>query len=231
MKITHYSQTDLILFHTPLSAPCRKIRIMLQEKELAFTLQETQPWQRPEELIQHNLACEVPVLLASQQQPICGAYSISEYLEEMYPEVQFFGNSPLERAEVRRITDWFDRKFEQEVSLNILFEKMYKRLYGYGEPSSDAMRAGRNNLRQHLDYLAYLLHERQWLAGEFLTLADITAAAHLSCLDYMGDVNWNHQPRVKEWYVLIKSRPSFRALLKDRIKGFEPPDYYDDLDF
>jgi len=72
---------------------------------------------------------------------------------------------------------------------------------------------------------------RRWLAGENFSLADITAAAHLSTLDYLGDVPWdNHEP-AKEWYARIKSRPSFRPLLADHIPGAPPPKHYADLDF
>jgi glutathione S-transferase len=102
---------------------------------------------------------------------------------------------------------------------------------GYGEPNSEAIRIGKRNLMHHLSYIAYLLEKRQWLAGDYLTLADISAAAHLSCLDYLGDVEWGAHSKVKEWYALIKSRPAFRPILQDRIKGYVPPAHYTNPDF
>ena len=42
-------------------------------------------------------------------------------------------------------------------------------------------------------------------------MADFAAAAHLSCLDYTGDVPWKLWPVVRDWYARIKSRPSFQA--------------------
>ena len=204
---------------------------MLQEKELDFTATEEEVWLRRPEFLSLNPAGEVPVLLVRDDLALCGAYSISEYLEEVYPEVQFFGSSPDERAEVRRLNEWFDVKFDREVTLNIVFEKVFKRLLGYGEPNSEAIRIGKRNLRHHMDYLAHLLGKNPWLAGDYLTLADITAAAHLSCIDYLNEVDWSLQPSVKEWYALIKSRPSFRSILNDRIKGFIPAEHYDNPDF
>jgi glutathione S-transferase len=102
---------------------------------------------------------------------------------------------------------------------------------GYGEPSSEAIRAGKRNISYHLDYIAFLLDSRNWLAGEYLTLADITAAAHLSSLDYLGDVDWEQHPSVKEWYALIKCRPAFRDLLDDHVQGFKAASHYTDVDF
>lgn len=219
------------LYHTPLSPACRKLRVMLKEKDIAHQLAEEQPWLRRPAFFALNPACEVPVLTTLKGHAVCGSYAISEYLEELYPEVQFFGASIDERAEVRRLVEWFDVKFDHEVTQLTVFEKVFKRLMGYGEPSSEAIRAGKKNLSAHLEYMDFLLKQRNWLAGEYLTLADITAAAHLSCLDYLGDVNWEEKQRVREWYALIKSRPSFRGLLEDRTHGFRPPAHYGDPDF
>lgn len=221
----------LTLYHTPLSPACRKIRLMLKEKSLPHTLVAEDVAARRTVFFAMNPAGEVPVLVTDKQYPLCGAYAIAEYLDETYPDVQFFGNTPLERAEVRRLVEWFDGKFEREVSQLILFEKVYKRQMGYGEPSSEAIRAGKRNIAYHMDYIAHLLQTRNWLGGEYLTLADIAAAAQLSCLDYLGDVDWEQHAGVKEWYALIKSRPAFRELLEDRIQGFRPPSHYTDPDF
>jgi glutathione S-transferase len=161
----------LTLHHTPLSPACRKVRIMLREKELDAELVEEDFWERPMALFALNPSGEVPVLIAE------------------------------------------------------------KGLVGYGEPNSEALRAGKKNILYHLDYIAYLLKDRNWLAGDYLTLADITAAAQLSCLDYLGDVAWENHAAAKEWYALIKSRPAFRTILEDRITGFRPPTHYTNPDF
>lgn len=221
----------ITLYHTPLFPSCRKVRVMLREKELDFRLVEEDFWLRRIDFFRLNPAGEVPVLVEANNETYCGAYSICEYLEEAYPDVQFLGNSLQEKAEVRRLTEWFDSKFEREVTQNVLFEKIFKRLVGYGEPNSESIRVGKKNLNYHLEYIAFLLKDRNWLAGDYLTLADISAAAQISCLDYLGDIDWDKLEMVKGWYALIKSRPSFREILEDRITGFRPPTYYNDPDF
>jgi glutathione S-transferase len=64
-----------------------------------------------------------------------------------------------------------------------------------------------------------------------MSLADVAAAAHLSCIDYIGDVPWEAYELAKNWYARIKSRPSFRSILADHIAGMPPPKHYADLDF
>lgn len=204
---------------------------MLREKNVPHELKTELFWMRRVEFFSLNPAGEVPVLVTDKGNAICGPYAITEYLDDQFPDVQFFGNTPIERAEVRRLVEWFDAKFDREVTQLVLFEKLYKRLMGYGEPSSEAIRAGKRNIGYHLDYIAYLLNSRNWLAGEYLTLADISAAAHLSSLDYLGDVDWELHPSVKEWYALIKCRPAFRDLLEDHVQGFKAPSHYADVDF
>lgn len=223
------------LYHTPLSPFCRKIRVQMHEKNLDFVLVEEPVWERREDFFRLNPAGEVPVLQEENKIVVSGSYAIGEYIEEAYPNhlPAFIGtpNDLKQRAEVRRIMTWFDVKFYQEVTQCILFEKVFRSLMRCGQPDSDTIRVGKRNILYHMDYIAHLTRDRPWLAGEHFSLADIAAASHLSALDYLGDVPWDHAPRAKEWYALIKSRPSFRPLLAERVRGFRPPDWYDNPDF
>lgn len=220
----------LRLHHVPLSPFCRKIRVALREKGLAAELVEEQPWEQKEAFVALNPAGETPVLV-DDDLVICDSQAIADYLEEAYPEPTLYGQSLEQRNETRRLVAWFDSKFCREVTDLLWREKLLKRLRRSGTPSSDAMRQGAANIREHLAYIAWLFEDRRWLAGDSLTMADITAAAHLSVLDYLGDVPWDKAPGARDWYAKIKSRPSFRPILQDRLVGLKPPLHYDDLDF
>jgi glutathione S-transferase len=141
------------------------------------------------------------------------------------------GRTLAERVEVRRLTAWFDGKFATEVTQNLFGEKFMRRLTGRGNPDATAIRTGYVALRYHLDYLGWLAETRKWLAGATLSLADFTAAAPLSALDYIGDVDWSVSQPARDWYARVKHRPSFRGLLADRVPGTTPPAHYADLDF
>ena len=183
------------------------------------------------EFLALNPAGEVPVLLEPDGTVLADARAIAEFLDEVYRDKLLLGINPVDRAEVRRLTAWFDVKMNLEVTENLLGEKMMKRLTGHGQPNSLAIRAGHANLPYHLDYLGYLVERRRWLAGDHFSIADITAAAQLSSLDYLGDVPWEAHEPAKEWYARIKSRPSFRPILADHVPGVPPPKHYADLDF
>jgi glutathione S-transferase len=220
-----------LLYHLPLSPASRKIRIVLQEKALDFTLKVEKTWERRPEFLALNPAGEVPVLIEPDGTVLAESSSIAEYVDEVYRERLLLGINPVDRAEVRRLIAWFDIKMNHEVTENLLGEKLMKRLLGVGQPNSAAIRAGKANIGYHLDYVGYLIERRRWLAGDHFSLADITAAAHLSAIDYLGDVPWDEHEPAKEWYARVKSRPSFRPILADHIPGVAPPPHYADLDF
>ena len=219
------------LFHLWLSPFCRKVRILLLEKDLEVELKTENLWDRRREFLQINPAGDVPVLVEGNGHAICDSAAICEYLEEVAPKPSLFPAPPLERAEVRRLVSWFDRKFNKEVSENLVGEKIMKRFLRRGAPDGATIRAGKKNLEYHLKYIAWLCERRNWLAGSDMSLADIAAAAHLSCLDYLGDVPWEEHEGAKEWYVRMKSRPSMRPILADHLPGEPPPKHYADLDF
>ena len=220
----------LRLHHVPLCPFCRKIRIALREKGLVADLVEVQPWEHPDDLLRLNPASEAPVLVDGDQ-VVCDSQAISDYLEEAYLETPLLGQSVAQRAETRRLVAWFDTKFNREVTELLWRERMIKRWAKRGFPRSEVMREGSQNIRFHLTYIDYLYQQRKWLAGEAMTLADIAAAAHLSVLDYMGDVPWDAAPGARDWYAKMKSRPSMRPILMDRLVGLKPPAHYDDPDF
>ncbi len=219
------------LYHLWLSPFCRKVRIVLHEKKIDVDLQVENVWERRKEFLALNPAGAVPVLVEPGGTALSGSNVITEFLDEIHPEPTLVGRHPLERAEVRRLVHWFDDKFNTEVTENLVGEKVMKRFLGLGAPDSKAIRAGHNNINTHLSYISYLTERRKWLAGNELTLADIAAAAHLSAIDYLGDVPWTDHLSAKEWYVRIKSRPSFRPLLSDHIPGAPPSKHYANLDF
>jgi glutathione S-transferase len=219
------------LYHLPLDAHCRKIRILLTEKKLDFELQAEKVWERRQGFLQLNPAGEVPVLQDDDGTVLPGATVIAEYLEDAYPEPTLIGITPHDRAETRRLANWFDVKFCGEVTANLVDEKIMKRFLGLGQPDSSAIRAGHGNIHYHLDYIGWLCDRRRWLAGDDFSLADIAAAAHLSAVDYLGDVPWGDHEDAKDWYARVKSRPSVKPLLADHIPGIAPAKHYADLDF
>lgn len=220
----------VLLIHHAVSPYCRKIRIAMSEKKMLFVLKDEEPWNLSADVYKLNPAGDLPIFL-SDGNVVCGNYAISEYLEEFNKEIKLLPDEIKARAEIRRLVEWFDDKFYREVYRNIVYEKIHKRFAKGQAPDSKILKIGLNNLNFHLEYIDWLIERRNYLGGEELTLADITAAAHLSIIDYLGDVPWDSYRNAKIWYSKMKSRPSFKEILKDSIKGVLPAKHYADLDF
>lgn len=227
-----------ILYHHPADPFSRKARLVLAENGLEFSLREEESWKRRPAFLSINPACEIPVLEEPSGRFICGHRPVCEYIAEITSN-PLMGFDAFERAEVRRLCDWFDDKLYKECTLYLAGEKIFKRLQNKGAPDSIYLRAGKQNIIEHMKYTEWLLKHRKWLAGEKLTMADIAAAAQFSVLDYIGEIPWdktdeNKQPLFEEthnWYARIKSRPSFQPLLADKLANLMPAKHYTDLDF
>jgi glutathione S-transferase len=229
----------LKLYHYPLDPLSRFVRLALAEYGLEAELVEERAFERRREFVVLNPAGVVPVLIEGDSAIVPGPGPIAEYLDETRGPAlgprRLLPESSADRIEVRRLLDWFNIKFFGEVSNWLVTEKVFKRFMtpeqGGGAPQMDLVRAARANIRYHLRYIGYLVARRNWLAGSDMSYADLAAAAHLSSVDFLGDVPWDEDEMAKHWYARVKSRPGFRALLADRVPGITPADAYADLDF
>jgi glutathione S-transferase len=221
----------LEVYHHPVCPFSRKLRIVLNERDAGFELFTHEFWNPKRKFLALNPAGSTPTIVVSGSNVISGNFAINEFLEEIDDSKHFISGNPLERAEIRRLVEWFDIKFYNEVTRYVLFEKIIKNISRVGSPNSQALRAAKSNILYHLDYIAHLTRDHSYLVGDKPTLADFTAAAQISVLDFAGDVPWHHNARAKEWYSLIKSRPSFRSILHDRVNGVTPPSHYNNPDF
>lgn len=220
----------VLLIHHAVSPFSRKARMAMSEKKMLFVLKEEEPWNLSADVYKLNPAGELPIFL-SDGNVIAGNYAITEYLEEFNKDVKLLPDDIKARAETRRLIEWFDDKFYREVYRNIVPEKIHKRFSKGAAPDSKILKIGLNNINFHLEYIDWLCERRSYLAGEDFGWADITAAAHLSVIDYLGDVPWEGYRNAKIWYSKVKSRPSFKEILKDNIRGVLPAKQYANLDF
>ncbi len=228
----------LTLIHYPLCPASRAVRLALCEAGIEPGLLEVKPWDIGRDFLNLNPAGTLPVLTI-EGKSICGSSPIAEYLSEAATgdrtssrRPPLWPGAPLERAEARRVAEWFMVKFAAEVSHDLLEEKLYKPMSRRRlTPDLGIIRASRSNLRYHLSYLSFLSDQRKWLGGDHMSFADLAAAAQLSSIDYLGEIPWTDFPEAKAWYARLKSRPSFRPLLADRVPGFNPPESYENLDF
>jgi len=220
------------LYQFPLCPFSRKVRLMLGEKDVAHELVRESPWLRRDEFVDMNPAGQTPVLVEDKNGTVLiDSGAICEYFEETIQKSPMIPGTAINRAEVRRLVAWLDDRLFREVVEPMMEERMTKRLVSRDPPETKVLREAMKTANSYLDYLDYLLDHRRWLAGPVLSLADLAAAAHLSVADYLGGLDWRGHKQTTDWYSVMKSRPSFRPLLSERMEVISPPAHYDKVDF
>jgi glutathione S-transferase len=207
---------------------------MFAEYGVPAELEDVKPWLREPRILEVNPAASGPIMIDDAAQPVVGVLAIVHAIEERWSPsavAGLFPAQPSDRAEMWRLLDWVLMKLNDEVTRYVFEEKIVKRDKKGATPEPSVLRAAKANLTEHLLYFNWLFATRHWIAGDFMTLADFALAAHLSTLDYLGDVHWDTSPETRQWYARIKSRPAFRTLLNDRVAGMSPSSGYADLDF
>jgi glutathione S-transferase len=216
----------------PLCPFSRKVRLLLGEKGVGYDLVRESPWARRDEFLDLNPAGQTPVLVeVNQGVTLINSSAICEYFEETVDQAPMISGTAPNRAEIRRLTAWFDEQFYGQVVAPLLHERMEKRLVHRTAPDAAVLRQAMKNANTLLDYVDWLLDHRNWLAGAQLSMADLAAAAHISVADYLGGIDWRSHEQTKGWYSGLKSRPSFRPLLSERMEVVTPPLHYDKVDF
>lgn len=213
----------------PLCPFSRKVRLALAEKSVPFELVRANPWDASDEFYALNPAGRTPVLRDEGKRiTLIDSQAICEYLEETEDKAPLILGTAAGRAEIRRLVALFDEQFYAEVTLPLLTERMKKRLFLRASPDSKVLRDAMRLAHEHLDYIDWLIDNRRWLAGAQLSLADFAAAAQISVADYLGGIDWSGHGEARGWYRVMKSRPSFRQLLTEKMEGLPPPPGYGD---
>jgi len=210
------------LTHYVLSPPCRFARLVISEKRLTCDLAA------PEEGTNH-----LPVFVDQDGTKVEGLWAIVDHLEGSYPDHPLAPEDAGARAETLRFLDWSMGPFHETVVRRIVYEKASPRFTGAAmqrAPDMLVIRAGREALRPALAAIGTAGERNGYLAARECTFGDLAVAANLSALDYFGEIPWSEFPAAAEWYVRVKSRPSFRSLLADRIPGQPPVAHYAELD-
>lgn len=221
------------LYHWPLDPVGRTVRLVLGEKQLAYETVETRPWSVHPDVEKLAPGAAAPALVEKTSEgplALLGSHAALEHLEAAHPSPRLLPAGRQDAAEARRLWRWCEDSFRL-VNETLLAERTAQWVRRDRQPDSNALRKGAHALRGRLTFLNALIEQRSYLAGRHLSLADLSVAAHLSSLDYFGDVDWSAVPDLRDWYARIKSRPSFRPLLEDLVDGTRPARHYADLDF
>jgi glutathione S-transferase len=210
------------LVHLLLSPPSRFARLLIAEKRLTF-----------DPVPPDDSAMQLPMFLDQDGARCIGLWAIVDHLEGNYPDHPMTPEDATARAESLRLIDWAMGTVQDTVTRRIVYEKASQRYTGGAAkraPDMEAIRGGREALKTVLKEIGIAAEIHGYLAARECSLGDLAVAAHISALDYFGEIPWRDHPAVAEWYMRMKSRQAFRTLLSDRVPGQPPAPHYAELD-
>lgn len=206
----------------PLCPFGRSLRAILNEKKIAHKVKVMHETSMYEKCIFEVFSPAIKIKSAP--------YIVVEYLEDCYKENQILYGDEIQRLKIRQMIDFVERKMYHTSTKLILFEKVINK---DSIPDSSRLQEGYKNLTSAITYLNEILFYHSKIAGEHISAADLVLASHISCLDYVGAVNWQDKntENLKIWYSAIKSRPRFKLILDFILPDTKPSKSYFELDF
>jgi glutathione S-transferase len=190
----------------------RRVRIFLAEKGIEIPRQEIDivaGETRSEQFMAINpLAC-VPVLELDDQTHLTESVAICRYLEELHPDPPLFGTDARDRAMV----EMWNRRVELEIMVPVSHAFRHGHRFNQGklEQIPEYAEQCRQAVLSRLAWLDSELADRQHIAGERFTIADISA---LAAIDFGRVCKIRIQPEqsnLSRWYESVSSRPSATA--------------------
>jgi len=192
----------------------RRVRIFMKEKGIDIELVPTPLAQRahksPEHLARNPLG-QVPVLELDDGTHLSESVSICRYLEELYPEPNFFGRSALERATI----DMWIRRIEFRLMMPVgqiwvhthpLTAKVAT--VAFGQQFKEFGEANRKIAASACTLFDGELKDRDFLAGPRYTMADIAAQTTIDFAKFIGVSIPEDCTNLRAWYARVGKRPS-----------------------
>ena len=217
------------LHHYFLCSSSRFIRMSLEEKKISFQLKLENYWEPQNNFLFMNPAGYFPVLVNIDNYPIVGPTVIMEHIEDLNNQPYLLNYR--HKSEVRRLVHWFEIIFKKDVITPLLFEKVYKPVEKNINPDNNVIRKSIENMKFHMNYFNIIINDNDYLVGDKISYADMFFVSSLSVLDYIGELNFLGFEKIKDLYFKLKSRPSFKNILKDRIIGINPSKNYLKFDY
>ena len=208
------------VFEHPLSPYAQKVKIALDEKEVAYDARMPAAigtGQIDEEFLKANPRGEVPALIDGDF-AVFDSTIILEYIEDKWPEPALLPKDPVARAKARTIEDVMDTSFEP-INWGMGEIRWFKRAEGLKAQALETRAAAQ--ARGLYDWLSRSLDGKTWFGGDRFGWGDICVVPYLNGAAGLGIGPQAHSP-LGQWLARANERPSVRKAAQaaaDSIKG------------
>lgn len=163
-----------------------------------------------------NPRCTVPALQLDDGTVLSENLAIASYIEDTHPDPPLFGTSPVERAQV---LEWNARvETEGLMAVAEVLRNSSKRMQNRALPGPldvaqipELAERGHARLAHFFEVLDHRLADREHLAIDTFSLADITAFVVVDFARWVKATPTPEQKNLAAWFDRVGSRPSVQA--------------------
>jgi glutathione S-transferase len=209
----------LIVYGGSVSPFVRKVRVVLAEKGLEYTLVQVNPFQPSPEFLAVSPLKKMPAFVdTSLPEPnsLADSSVICDYIEHKYSKPPVYPQEPYARARAL----WFEEYADSQMGANIVrpffFERIVKKLIGQQVDESICETAKAKHLPEVCGYLETELGASDYFVGNTFSIADIAVGTMLVNLHHAGEsIDASRWPKLAAFAQRITARASFKALIDE----------------
>ncbi|MFZ2726948.1 MAG: glutathione S-transferase [Methylococcaceae bacterium] len=191
-----------------------KVKLVLLEKDIAFSEEKLFPSQEPSLLARSPLG-KIP-FIETEQGCLTESQVILEYLEESYPNNPLYPVDSYQKAKCRELIQHI------ELNVELHLRRLYKEAFFGGTVSEETKAEVLEKLNIGLHGLASLTQFSPYIAGDTYTAADCVAIVHFFMISvasqkiYGIDKLAEHIPAATAYMALVSERPAVQKMIADR---------------
>jgi glutathione S-transferase len=191
----------------------RRVRVFLAEKGVAIPRVEVDLGTLEHKTTGYssvNPFQTIPALELDDGTVISESIAICRYIEEVHPDPNLFGTTPIERA----LVEMWQRRAEWHLLLPIaqVFRHTHPHMSKMEDPQiAEWAAANRPRVARNMMIFDDILRDRPFLAGERFTVADITGLIALDFTRPARIVIPQEMKNLIRWHEALKARPSSSA--------------------
>jgi len=208
----------LIVYGASVSPFVRKVRVVLAEKGLDYSLEPVNPFQPPPEFAAISPLKRIPAFRDTdlpEPNTLADSSVICDYLEHKYPNPSLYPAAPYERARALWFEEYADSQMASSLVRALFFERIVKKMLRQQTDDSVVDAALREHMPQICEYLEEELADREYLVGNAFSIADISVATMFVNIAHAGEGVHACAPKLSTYINRIHARSSFKAVIEE----------------
>lgn len=206
----------LIVYGSSLSPFVRKVRVVMAEKGLDYTIEQINPFDPPAWFGEISPLKRIPVLRDTdlpEPNTLPDSSVICAYLEAKQPQPALYPADSFARARALWFEEYADTQLFQSV-IPVFFQRVVRRLSGSECDESIVTETLTAKTPQAFDYLETSIRGRQYFVGNAFSIADVAVAAKLVNFEHAGEkIDASRWPELARFAREMHERPSFAGCI------------------